>query len=462
MTHVHRNLSRRMVLRGLTGAALATGTGFGSTLSTFMTANAQAQGDYKALVCLYLFGGNDHSNTVLPREGAAYESYRSARPALALDSATVRPISPGGGYDGPALGLHPSLVNMQAMFASGRAAILANVGPMAYPITRQQYEARSVPTPFQLFSHSDQDNAWQTGIPDGPSRTGWLGRLSDIVGPSFNPAGILSPNISVAGNAVMLSGLNTVQYQMSSRGPVSIEALTSVDGLNYSQYAQTQYRAIVTGARSHLMENGYNAIVARADRIARDAGGLIAATPDFQTVFTPNNSLGAQLRMVARTIAARSGLQQNRQVFYVSAGGWDFHDNLLEDQAERLAFIDTAIGDFMSALDQLNIADRVTLFTASDFGRGLQSNGRGSDHGWGGHHFIVGGAVRGGHIYGDWPTYALGGPEDVGQGRLLPGVSVDQYAATLARWFGLSSFEMNTVLPNLGRFSNQDLGFMNA
>jgi uncharacterized protein (DUF1501 family) len=462
MSYVHKNLSRRAMLQALTGAAMVTGTSFGTTLSSFMTASAQTAGDYKALVCLYLFGGNDHSNTVLPREGAAYQSYRSARPALALDSATLLPISPGGGYSGPALGLHPSLTNIQGMFAGGRAAILANVGPLAYPLTLAQYEARSVATPFQLFSHSDQDSAWQTGIPDGPSRTGWLGRMSDFVRPTFNPNGILSPNISVAGNAVILSGLETIQYQMSSRGPMAIEALSDDQGLNYSQIAQTQYRAMVTGARSHLMENGYNAVVARADRIAREAGGLIAATPTFETVFAEGNSLGSQLRMVARTIAARTGLQQSRQIFFVSAGGWDFHDNLLEDQAERLRFIDTAIGNFFTALQQINIADRVTLFTASDFGRGLQSNGRGSDHGWGGHHFILGGAVRGGRIYGTWPSYELGGPEDVGQGRLLPGVSVDQYAATLARWFGLSSFELNTVLPNLGRFSNQDLGFMNT
>jgi uncharacterized protein (DUF1501 family) len=459
-SYVHKGLSRRQALARLCGISALAGTGFAGTLSNFLTADAQTAGDYKALVCLFLFGGNDNANTVVPRETAAHASYRTARPSIALAADQLLPVSPAAPWTGPAIGLHPSLVGIKALFDAGRCAIVANVGTLTRPTTLAQYQAGSVALPFQLFSHSDQDQQWQTGLPDAVSRTGWLGRIADIIGPTFNPTGIVSPSMSMAGNAIIMAGERTVQYQMSSQGPLAIRALMDSEGLNYSLEAQRHYDALMTGERTHLLERGYATTAARAIRVAREAGAVLATAPTFEGVFPANNSLGAQLRMVARTIASRSGLRQTRQVFFVSVGGWDFHDNLLEDQAERLGTVDAAVSAFVAALDQLNIADRVTLFTASDFGRALQLNGRGSDHGWGAHHFVVGGAVRGNRVFGQWPEMALGAGQDVGQGRLLPTTSIDQYAATLGRWFGLSAFELGTVLPNLGRFSTQDLGFL--
>lgn len=458
MANYIRGLGRRDILKASFGAAALAGTPFALTLNGMMAASAQSTGDYKALVCVFFNGGNDNSNTVLPASGTPFNEYASARGGLALQQTEVRPINPTG-HGGAPLGLNPSLANIQSLFANGKAAIVANVGTLAYPMTLQQYRDRTVQRPFQLFSHSDQTSQWQTGIPDGFARTGWLGRMADIVGPSFNPAQLLSTSISVSGNALMMSGANTIQYQMSSSGPISISQISSTSGLNNSVEAQGWYRQVLTRERSHIMEEQYRSTVARAIRVVEDTASALAAVPAFSTPF-PATGLGRQLEMVARCIAARGSLGQNRQMFYTSIGGWDFHDNLLTRQAANLATVDAAVGAFNAAMVQLGVDERVTLFTASDFGRGLQSNGQGSDHGWGAHHFVVGGAVRGNRLYGVWPDVALNAGQDVGQGRLLPTTSVDQFAATLGRWFGLSAFELATVMPNLGRFSNQDLGFL--
>jgi len=459
MAHYLRGIGRRDILKAALGTAAVAGTPFAFTLNGMMAAQAQTNGDYKALVCVFFNGGNDNSNTVLPASGAPFDDYASARAGLALTPAEVRPITPSGGYTGPPLGLNPGLSNLQSLFASGSAAIVANVGTLAFPMSLQQYQNRSVTRPFQLFSHSDQTTSWQSGIPDGASRTGWLGRMADVIGPSFNPSQLLSPSISVSGNALIMSGQNTLQYQMSSSGPIGIAQLSSTTGINNSLEAQAWYRQMLTRPREHLMEEQYRSTVDRAIRVVDETASVLAAVPAFTTPF-PDTGFGRQLQMAARCIAARDGLRQSRQIFYTSIGGWDFHDNLLTRQLARLTEVDQAIGAFNAAMVQLGVAERVTLFTASDFGRGLQSNGRGSDHGWGAHHFVVGGAVRGNRVYGTWPDVALRASQDVGQGRLLPTLSVDQYAATLGRWFGLSSFELATVMPNLGRFSNQDLGFM--
>jgi uncharacterized protein (DUF1501 family) len=458
MANYNRDIGRRAILTASLGAAAMAGTGFGFTLNTLMAASAQTTGDYKALVCVFFFGGNDNSNTVIPATGAEHNSYATARGGLALAQSELSALSPTG-YSGPPLALNPAMTNMRSLFAAGEAAMVANVGTLAHPMTLAQYQNRSVARPFQLFSHSDQQTSWQTGIPDGNARHGWLGRIADIIGPTFNPNQLISPSISVAGNSVLMAGQTTLQYQMSTSGPLAIGQLTSTSGFNNSLEAQAWYRQMLTRPRAGLMEDQYRSTVDRAIRVQRDASAALSDVPAFTTAF-PNTTLGRQLQMAARCIGARGGLNQSRQMFFTSIGGWDFHDNLLVNQASKLTEVDQAIGAFQAAMAQLGLKDRVTLFTASDFGRGLQSNGRGSDHGWGAHHFVVGGAVRGNRVFGAWPDVVLRGANDVGQGRLLPSTSVDQYAATLGKWFGLSAFELGTVLPNLNRFSNQDLGFL--
>lgn len=456
MTYVHRSLARRDFLRQAAGLSAMTGTPFALNLLAAGAASAQTAGDHKALVCIFLAGGNDQSNTVVPRSGAAYTSYQQARPSLALPAADLLAIAPAG-YSGTPLGLHPSLAAIHPLFNQQRVALMANVGTLAAPLTRAQWNAGrpSVSVPLQLFSHSDQQGAWQTGLPDRTSQTGWQGRMGDLLASAYNPGSGVSIAMSVAGNNVMQAGNSTVQYQLTTNGAVRVAALS---GLYGSGAGANAVRTLMTENRAHLLENE----LTRISRRAIDTEAVVGNALNGVTVGTafPQTGLGRQLQMVARMIAARGALGQRRQMFFVQQGGYDFHDNLLTDQGNRLRELGDAMAAFYQATASMGVANQVTTFTASDFGRGLQHNGRGSDHGWGGHHFVMGGAVQGNRLYGQFPTVALNGPEDAGQGRLLPTTSVDEYAATLSRWFGVSLSNLPTVLPNIGRFASRDLGFL--
>lgn len=455
MTRSLGQAPRREFLKRMGTLSAACGSPFLGNLAAIGAASAQSTSDYKALVCVFLHGGNDQSNTVVPASGAEYTAYANARLGLALPPAQLQTIAPTG-YNGAPLALNAELSALKTLFDQGRCAVLANVGPLVQPVSLAQW-ARGTPSvavPSQLFSHSDQANLWQTGVADRPTQTGWLGRTGDLIAPAFN-SGALSICMSMAGNNVIQAGARTVQYQLTTNGAVRVQGLDSLYGSTVGAQA---LRTLMTQPRTGMLEKQINGIAARAiDAEVVVRNGLAGAT--MNTTF-PSTSLGAQLRMAARMIAARSALGQRRQIFYVSAGGYDFHDNLLENQAGRLRELGDALAAFYQSTVDLGVAGNVTAFTASDFGRGLQSNGRGSDHGWGGHHFIVGGAVRGNRLYGSFPPVALNTAQDAGQGRLIPTTSVDEYAGTLAKWMGVGSADMATVLPNLGRFATPDLGFM--
>jgi len=452
------NASRRQFLQR--SAWLSTAPLAGSLLAA-AAVSAQSAGDYKALVCIDLGGGNDQSNTVIPISNSGYASYQQGRPTLALPRNTILPLNPTGGYTGDAVGLHPSLAPLKPLFDSGRMALLANVGPLVRPITKAELNAGSAPLPYQLESHSDQTQAWQSGLPDAPSSTGWMGRIGDVTASAFNPNSRVSIAMSIAGNNILQAGQATIQYQLTTRGAVKVNAL---DGLFNSQAGGTALRALMTGARSHLLEGELVTTSARSLAVEEAVSGALASAAGNVTTVFPNTRIGQQLRMVARMISVRSALSQRRQLFFVNQGGYDHHDNLIDEDnrghAHLLRELAEAMAAFNSAMNTLNIAQSVTTFTTSEFGRALQHNGRGSDHGWGGHHFIMGGAVLGNRIYGTFPTVALGGPEDYRQGSLMPTTSVDQYAATLARWFGVSATDMSTVLPNIDRFPNPNIGFL--
>jgi uncharacterized protein (DUF1501 family) len=452
MTHIHHHTNRREFLRRSATLGALAGSPFAVNLAAMGAAAAQTAGDFKALVCVFLNGGNDNANTVVPRLSAEYAPYASARGGLALPQANLLPISPTG-YSGPALGLHPALTRTQALINQGRAAMVVNVGTLAAPTTRAQWNrgAPTVAVPAQLFSHSDQNGQWQTGIPDAPSRTGWMGRMGDLL-MSMN-TGSVSMAMSIAGNNAIQVGNSLVQYQLTTRGPVRIGSLNTLYGTN-----TTALRTLITEDRGNLMERELNRIARRSIDAESVVSSAITSTNSMATY--PGGNLGAQLRMVARMIAARSALGHRRQIYYVMHGGYDFHANLLADQSARLSDLDAALAQFYQSTVDLGVANNVTTFTASDFGRALQFNGDGSDHGWGGHHFVIGGAVQGNRVYGQWPTMALGGAEDSGNGRLIPTTAVDQYAATLAGWFGVSSTNLTTVLPNVGRFASANLGFL--
>jgi uncharacterized protein (DUF1501 family) len=456
MSYVHRSIARRDFLRQASQLSALAGTPFALNLMAAGAASAQTAGDHKALVCIFLAGGNDQSNMVIPRSGPGYTSYQQARPSLALTAASLLAVDPVG-YTGNPLGLHPSLSAIHPLFNAGRVALMANVGTLAAPITRAQWNAGrpTVPVPLQLFSHSDQQGAWQTGLPDRASQTGWQGRMGDLLASAYNPGSAVSIAMSIAGNNLMQAGNSTIQYQLTTDGAVRVAAL---NGLYGSAAGATAVRRLMSDARAHVLESELNRISSRAistESVVSSALSGVSAGATF-----PQTGLGRQLQMVARMIAARSALGQRRQMFFVQQGGYDFHDNLLTDQGNRLRELGDAMAAFYQATAALGVANQVTTFTASDFGRALQHNGRGSDHGWGSHHFVMGGAVQGNRVYGQFPTVAINGAEDAGQGRLIPTTSVDEYAATLARWLGVSLSNLPLVLPNIGRFASRDIGFM--
>jgi uncharacterized protein (DUF1501 family) len=444
-------ITRRSFLSRGTCAALGTAAAASTIGDLFRIAQAApAAADYRALVCVFLSGGNDGSNLVVPRAGSDYAAYASARGALALPQSSLVPITPARG-DGRSWGLHPATPELATLFSQGRLAIVPNVGPLVAPVTRQGWLNDSVPLPPQLFSHSDQTTHWQTSLPDRPPRTGWGGRAADLLR-SENPAAPISLSISLTGMNTFGTGELVAPYQISPDGVLGIDGHDPAGGDPVSR----AFTSILALPRTHLLQRTYAATLKRALDGNQAVAGALATAPTLATVF-PDTWLGAQLRMVARLISARTALGFSRQVFYVEDGGYDTHSDQLGAHVELLSGLSQALAAFHSATVELGVAPSVTTFTASDFGRTYTSNGGGSDHGWGNHHLVVGGAVKGGDFYGRMPVLAVDGPDDTEDGRWIPATSVDEYSATMARWLGVT--DLPRVFPNLSRFAHPDLGF---
>ncbi|MBH9576816.1 DUF1501 domain-containing protein [Inhella proteolytica] len=449
-----RAFLRRAALTGVAGAAAP----WALNLSLIGEAAAATNpNDYKALVCVFLYGGNDHGNTLIPADSTNYAKYAGIRSNLAVPQAELAPttLTPASALPGGMqLALHPSLAPLKTLWDQGRLAAQLNVGPLLQPTTLAQYNARSVPLPPKLFSHNDQQSIWQSDLPEG-ALSGWGGRIGDLM-LSGNGGSVFSC-ISVTGNSVFLSGQQAVQYQMGTNGAVAINGIAR--SLFGSSTAQSALRSLITAQSSHLFEAEYSKVTKRSIDAEAQVTSALAGLPELATQFDANSSLSNQLKMVARMIAARSSFGVSRQVFMVSLGGFDLHDNLSENHPGLLAQVANGLVSFQAAMQELGVANQVTAFTASDFGRTLSINGDGSDHGWGGHHFVLGGAVKGGRYFGTAPAVAVNGPDDVGQGRLLPSTSVDQLAGTLASWLGVSASDLPLVVPNIAAFSQRDLGY---
>jgi uncharacterized protein (DUF1501 family) len=474
--------SRRDFLRRTGHAAL---TGLAAPWLLNMTAMGEAAAftatDYKALVCVFLFGGNDYANTVVTYDDASYAKYAAIRAAgsggttgmvldkAALSATALKPTTPLPG--GRQYALNPAMKGLANLFNTGKAAVQLNVGPLVVPMTRAQYngsDRTKYPLPPKLFSHNDQQSVWQSSSPEG-STIGWGGKMGDVS--LSNNTDSLFTCISLTGNNVMLSGDSALQYQCSINGAIAVRNLS--DSFFYQTPMRDAFAAMLQQPRKHVLENEYNIVTKRGITAqTKVAQGL--STVNLRTTFPANNSLADQLKMVAQLIGARSSLGAKRQVFMVSLNGFDLHDYLNTKHAPLLQQVDEAMTAFYQATVELGVANNVTAFTASDFGRTLASNGDGSDHGWGSHHLMVGGAVKGAAFYGSAPPVSItdtAAPDDqwhVGQGRLLPSTAVDQYAATLAKWFGVADNEMGTLLPNLKNFGTAagradyptNLGFM--
>lgn len=468
-------LSRRAFLRRSKQVAIAgSASSFALGLAGIGEAAAFSAGnDYKALVCIFLYGGNDHNSTLIPFDSTNYDLYSAIRGGgagqtaggitLARSSLAATALTPSGGQvltNNLQYALAPTMTRLKTLFDQGKMAPLLNVGPLVAPLTLAQYNSSNQtanPRPAKLFSHNDQQSTWQSSKPEGAT-DGWGGRMGDLA--MSSNANALFTCISATGNAVFLSGQTALTYQVSSGGALAVNGIKG--SLFGSSAGSTALRTLMTQTSNNVLEAEYNRVAKRSidsEGVLTAALQPIALTTSFRPA-TGRNGLAEQLQVVARLIAARQPLGARRQVFMVSMGGFDLHDNLIGNQNNLMGQLDFAMDAFYKATVELGVADKVTTFTASDFGRTLQSNGDGSDHGWGSHHFIMGGAVNGGRFYGVAPQISVTSPDQVGQGRLLPTVAVDQYASTLATWFGVSANELSSVSPNIGRFASSDLGFM--
>jgi uncharacterized protein (DUF1501 family) len=426
-------------------------------LSKFGLVSAMASGtDYKALVCIFYFGGNDSNNFIIPIDTAGYGNYQTVRANLAIPQTSILPLQMGSSAN---FGLHPNLPELQQLFNGQKSlAVLANVGTLVQPTTRVQYQ-QSLDLPQNLFSHADQQDQWQTTQLSGLPNAGWAGKVADKIGPAFNNGASFPPILSVAGSPIFCTGNVTRPFSMNPG------STPGVQGFDTSAAGQARFQALqqlLTFDTGLTMVQAASTVTGQAIQEGVILGNALKNIPAILTVFPANNGLASQLKQVAQVISARSALGINRQIFFCSLGGFDTHSDQLPTQVNLYSQLSPAISAFYQATQELGVTNNVTTFTLSEFARTFQpgSNG-GTDHAWGGHQIIVGGAVQGNKMFGTWPTLTPGGPDDVGSnGRWIPTTSVDQYAATLASWFGVAATDLPSIFPNLANFQTGNLGFL--
>jgi len=467
------HMQRRSLLKSAGFAAVS--SSLLGTLGGLQRAQAAAGGsDYKALVCIYLDGGADCFNLLIPRDAGNDPVSGHANYAEQRGGVYDMDTNPGGmgvarsdilSLNGQSFGLHPGMEGMQSLFNANRLAAVANVGSLLEPVNKTVIESGTAKLPAQLFSHSDQNLQWHKAWADAQEPKGWFGRAADLL-ESLNDMTSPSMNISIHGNNVLQVGNNVVPYSMTPNGPEGLEVGHDEVG---APRIQNTVEAIMAES-GHLFGVEYSTVKARAIENFEVLSAALDAQiiTDNQTQFTPifhpagaeDNYLSNQLEMVARMIDVRSTVGASRQTYFVNLGGWDTHDGQIRDLPNLTRMLSEAMSRFDEALGLLGLGNDVTTFTMSEFSRTLNSNGNGTDHGWGGHQFVMGGAVNGGQIVGQMPQLILEGPQDVDRGRMIPTLAVEEYAATLARWFGVANGDLDTVFPNLNRFGSSDLGFM--
>jgi len=445
-----------------TGAVAATAAigSYPAAAYSQMLGTSAAFSDYRALVCVFLHGGNDSFNLLIPRSNAEYNVYAASRQNMAVAQQDLLAINPVTA-DGANYGLHPSMSGLQGLFENGNAAIVSNVGPLIQPTTKADMFNGSVALPPQLFSHADQQDQWNSLRGATVSKTGWAGRIADLI--RSNVANQqLATNVSLSGNSLLQSAEETIAYVIGSNGPITFQGFSNSGDPNDIFYQQRlAFERVINADYDTIYERGFSEVQRRAVATADLVNGALddPNAPLITTVF-PQSPLGNQLRTVARLISVRDVFAMQRQVFFVGIGGFDSHDDQVQNQPGLLADVSDALTAFYNATVEVGVANSVTAFTQSDFGRTLTSNGDGTDHAWGGNQLIVGGPVRGRDIYGTFPSLALDGADDVGGGRLIPTTSADQYAATLANWFGIADVDLNIVAPNIDNFGVRNLGFL--
>lgn len=447
-----RFLNRRKFLGEASCAAIGSASLLSSILNLRLVgdlaaAEAPANDEYRALICIFLAGGNDSFNMLAPVDTNGYAEYAATRSTVAVPQDRFLPMS-SNLPDGRQLGLHDSMPALKSLYDEGKAAFLCNTGSLVQPTTLASFQNGVAKLPLGLFSHSDQQMHWQSSLPDSPAPSdGWAGRMADLLDELNNP-GSVSMNISLGGINLFQSGTDITPFAISNSGAVQLSSWSSPSYLPRRQAMES----IMDAQYNNAFERTFAKMKRQAVNANAEFQTALTTAPAITSPFTSSNPLSAQLQMVAKTIAARNSLAKKRQTFFVQMGGWDLHGSIEANHPGLLSTVDTAIAEFQAAMVELNIENQVTLFSASDFARTLSSNGSGTDHAWGGNHFVVGGAVNGGQIYGTYPELALNSSLDTGRGRLIPTTSVDEYFAELALWMGVSASNLPLVLPNLTRF----------
>ncbi|GAA0349699.1 DUF1501 domain-containing protein [Bowmanella denitrificans] len=449
-TQNHRRQFIKSMAKGLAGTVL------GSSLLPLF-ANAQSSAGYKALVCINLQGGNDAFNCFVPMGTSAYNSYAAIRQELAISREQLLPLNSGQ----QPYGLHNHLLETQSLFNRGKLAVLANTGNLREPISKQAYFDKTALPPAQLFSHHDQTLYAHT-LNQGTLSSGWAGRVAELLAQS-NINQQLAMNVSLSGDNYLQRGINRLPYTVRSSGVSMIDQLSEADPTAFSASRARLYRQFLSSTRPNLLQNYYADVQMDAWGMAQYVTDILDSQPmPSLPIFAAanTNSFVQSLAMIVRLIAAQDAFEVKRQVFYVNLGGFDTHRDQLTLHSPLLMQLDQGLGLFYQALEALGLENNVTAFTMSEFGRTLTRNGDGTDHGWGSHHFILGGAVKGGQIYGQLPTLELDSDDDVGRGRIIPTTSFEQYVASLCRWFGVAKDDLNHLLPNLRNFNHPDLGFL--
>ena len=459
-------LTRRTFLGKSACSAMST-VGLLNTILTLRQMNSYAADTlppdepYKAIVCVFLFGGNDSNNLIMPRETSAHAKYLASRTVLGIPQSGILPLNATNDV-GLQLGIHGSMTGCRDLFTAGKLAVLTNVGTLIAPATLQDYYNNSPAIPPNLFSHSDQQMAWQTSASTSNaaySQTGWGARMAEalMAGQTHTSISML---ISLAGTNFFQVGRTLLPFRPGPGGSPTFKLGQGTRTQDVTRY--TQFRSVLNAEYANLMEDAFadlsNKSIIEADTI----NAALAGTSAFNMIPTNGNDLGNQLKTVAKLVQASGPLSMKRQIFFVATGGYDTHGDQIGPQAQLLGGVSAALKGFQDALDSINMGAQVTSFTASDFNRTYDSNGRGSDHGWGGHHLVMGGAVNGTKLYGSYPDPDItvdGNPLDTGRGRWVPTTSVDQYAATMAKWFGLSDTQIRDVFPNIVNF-DMNMGFM--
>ncbi len=466
-----RTMSRRRFLGQASCAAIGSTTLMSSLVNLKALAAAAVSNsstlldpDYKALVCVFLSGGNDSFNMLMPRTPNEYNAYSATRSNLAIPLQDMLPIFPDNA-GGRLFGIHPSLMRTQQMFNDGKLAFLSNVGTLVEPTTKDMVWSGQGQLPLGLFSHSDQSQQWMTGLPNGRSGTGWGGKVADLIRDLNNNPNI-SMNLSLSGTNIFQTGQETIEFALDPyNGSSGIYGYGDHDEWNVFDRMRTRaIDAMVDQEYQDMFEKTYVDVIRRSRDGHIQFQEAVGNVPQLQTPFT-DNYLSRSFQMAAYTIAAHEALNMKRQIFFIDFGGWDHHDEVLNAQNEMFYDLDTALGEFSAALEELGLSDQVTTFTISEFGRTLTSNGNGTDHAWGGNVMVMGGQVKGKNIYGEYPDLALNNPIEVGNGVLIPQMSSDTYFAELALWLGVNPSDLPTIFPALTNFyqpgTGAPVGFLN-